>query len=172
MKITKPAEESIPEYYRNYVAACAESDLIESLQNGLNEFIFIARSIPYVKENYSYTAGKWSIKEVMLHMIDSERVFSYRAMTFSRKDSTPLPGFEENDYAINSNAENRSIISLQKEFETLRLSNIEMFNGMTGEMLELTGTANDNKMSVCAIGWMMSGHSKHHVNVIKEKYLQ
>lgn len=172
MKITKPAEESIPEYYRDYVAACKESDLIESLQNGLNEFIVMAGSIPYVKENYSYAEGKWSIKEVMLHIIDTERVFGYRALRFSRFDSTPLHNFHENDYAIHSNADNRTIISLQREFESLRISHIEMFNGMTNEMLDFVGNANKRNMSVCTIGWMMSGHAKHHVKVIYEKYLQ
>lgn len=171
MKITKPAEEQIPEYYRGYVAACSESDMIESLQNGLNEFVVMAGSIPFVKENYSYAPGKWSVKEVMLHMIDSERVFGYRALRFSRLDPTPLHNFHENDYTIHSNAENRTIISLQKEFESLRLSHIEMFNGMTEEMLEFVGNANKRDMSVSAIGWMMAGHAKHHVKVIKEVYL-
>lgn len=172
MKITKPSDDVTPQFYRGYISHCTEEDLIQSLTATLSEFKEIVSIISDEKQNYRYAEGKWSVKEVLLHMIDGERVFSYRALRFSRKDDTPLASFDENIYAPNSNAENRELVSINNEFEMLRLSNIEMFNGMTEDMLHFKGTANDNIMSACSLGWVMSGHLRHHCKVLKEKYLK
>src|SRR4030095_469239 len=134
MIITKPKVEEIPRFYKEYVAECSEESLMEALQNGLDDFKKLLGNISADKENYRYAEGKWSVKEVINHMLDGERVFSYRALRFSRGDNTPLSGFDENLYVPNSNAEARRLSSLGKEFETLRLSIIEMYNGMTEEM--------------------------------------
>jgi hypothetical protein len=172
MKITKPVEEHVPEFYRGYINHCTEEDLIQSLTTSKEELEQVLSIISDEKQDYRYAEGKWSVKEVLLHLIDGERVFSYRALRFSRFDNTPLPGFEENLYVPNSNAEERSLVSIGREFETLRLSNIEMFKGMTEEMLNFKGTANDNIMTACSLGWTISGHLKHHIKVLRERYLQ
>lgn len=171
MRITKPADDVTPEYYRGYIAHCTEEDLVSSLTATLSEFLEVVSIISDEKQNYRYAVGKWTVKEVLLHMLDGERVFSYRALRFSRHDDTPLAGFDENIYVPNSNAEERTLASVSKEFELLRLSNIEMFNGMTEDMLHFKGTANDNVMSACSLGWVMAGHLRHHCKVLREKYL-
>jgi hypothetical protein len=172
MKITKPKDEEIPEFYREYIAECTEDDLIKSLELGLDDILSLIGTIKPEQENFKYAEGKWSVKEVISHMIDGERVFSYRALRFSRMDNTPLAGFDENLYVPNSNAGVRSMLSLQKEFETLRLSNIELFSGMTKDMLDFAGNANGLKISARTNGWIIAGHAKHHCKVLREKYLK
>lgn len=172
MIIIKPNPNEIPDFYKGYIEACIETDLIEALKNGLAETADLINSIPGEKENYAYAEGKWTVKEVLVHIIDAERVFGYRAMRFSRLDETPLAMFKENHYTPNSNAAARSILSIKKEFEGLRNSNIELFNGMNQQMLDFIGIANNSKMSVKAIGWMIAGHAKHHIKILKERYLQ
>jgi hypothetical protein len=169
--ITKPAPEAVPDFYKGYVNECSEDDLINSLEAGLSEAMGLISAITPDKENHCYADGKWTVKEVIAHIIDTERVFAYRALRFARKDDTPLSGFKENYYTPNSNAPARSLKSLGSEFENLRKSNIELFKGMTDDMLDFIGTANDNKMTAKAVGWMMAGHAKHHCKVLKEKYL-
>lgn len=171
MTITKPNLNEVPDFYKGYIDECIEKDLIDALNNGLSEAVNLIKSIPAEKEDYSYTDGKWTVKEVLIHIIDAERVFGYRAMRFSRLDETPLAMFKENHYTPNSNAAARSILSIKKEFESLRNSNIEMFKGMNQQMLDFIGIANNNKMSSKAIGWMIAGHAKHHIKILKERYL-
>ena len=172
MIIIKPNPNEVPDFYRGYIDSCIETDLIDALNNGLAEASEFINSIPGQKENYSYAEGKWTVKEVLIHIIDAERVFGYRAMRFSRLDETPLAMFKENHYTPNSNAAARDIPSIKKEFEGLRNSNIEMFKGMNQQMMDFIGIANNNKMSVKAIGWMIAGHTKHHIKVLREKYLK
>jgi DinB superfamily len=120
---------------------------------------------------YRYAADKWSLKEVIQHMIDCERIFAYRALRFARRDTTPLPGFEENDYAPVSGADARSLQDLMAEHDLVRTSSITLFRSFPPEALALTGTANGRQITVRAIGWVIAGHADHHRNVIEERYL-
>ena len=120
---------------------------------------------------YRYAVNKWSIKEIVGHLIDSERVFAYRALRFARKDQTALHGYDEDLFAANSNAHDRAWKDLLKEFYFTRNSTIELFKSFTHEMLDYVGFADEKKMSVRAIGYIILGHEVHHLQIIKERYI-
>lgn len=167
--IKKP--EAMPDYCRFYVNLTKENDLIESLKNSRDATVRLLSSVPHSKEDFSYAAGKWTIKQLASHLIDCERIYHYRALRFSRKDDTKLPGFEENDYAANANTEKRTLKDLTEEYRIVRESGIILFAHMTEEMLDFTGVANDVFYSPRSLGWMAAGHNIHHCNVLKERYL-
>jgi uncharacterized damage-inducible protein DinB len=121
--------------------------------------------------NYKYADNKWTIKDMLLHIVDAERVFAYRALRFARADNTNLPGFEHNDYVDRSNANYRSKSSLLNEYNAQRASTIQLFTNFTEEMLLQTGIASGNPMSVRALGFVIAGHEIHHCHIIKKHYL-
>ena len=123
------------------------------------------------KEDFAYAPGKWTPKEVIGHIIDTERIMAFRALCFARKDKTPLPGFDENYYVANANFKNRTMYDLAHEFAVVRESNIALFKCFNQEALDATGTANGREVSVRAILFMIAGHAVHHVNIIKTRYL-
>lgn len=158
-------------YFKNYIDQAGTVDLITGLQEGLDKTIAFYRAIPSDKLLYTYQDGKWTIKEILNHLLDSERVFCYRAMRFAREDTTALPGFEENDYAVSSQANNRSIEDLIKEYASLRKSTLHLFNSFTPAMLIKQGVAGGGTVSVRALGFLIIGHEKHHKTVIESRYL-
>ena len=146
--------------------------LIGGLNTNLKESLEFFNKIPIEKHDYRYLDGKWTIKDVIQHMIDAERIFAYRALRFSRGDQTNLPGFEENTYAKTANATNRNWESLISEFEMVRKSTILLFESFNEEMLTLAGTANNGIMTVRALGFVIIGHCQHHLQVLEERYLE
>lgn len=154
-----------------YIQALENVELFEELEIGLHDFIKFVQNIPLDKFDYSYTEGKWTIKEIIQHIIDTERIFSYRALRISRNDKTPLPGFEENDYVANTNAKSRSIQDLLTEFSAVRHSNLLMFKSFSDEQLSRIGIASGHEVSVRALGFLILGHLKHHQRVFAERYL-
>ena len=128
-------------------------------------------TIPEDKGTYRYAEGKWTIKEVLNHMMDAERVFAYRALRFSRNDPTALQPFEENDYATRANAHGRSIHQLAREMQWLRESTIDLYASFTPEMLLLEGTASGKRISVLNLGYIIAGHDVHHQRILVERYL-
>ena len=154
-----------------YIQALENVNLIEELEICLHDFIRFVQNIPMDKFDYRYAEGKWTIKDIIQHIIDAERIFSYRALRISRNDQTPLPGFEENSYVEHTNANARSIQGLLTEMAALRQSTLLLFKSFTQEQLQLIGTASDNPISVRAIGFIMIGHQKHHQRIFKERYL-
>ena len=170
--MTKPDFESLPPFYRGYLENVKDLDLYEALRKSGEDTYTLVRTIPEEKGPFRYAPGKWSIKELLCHMIDVERIMCYRALRFARQDKTPLAGFEENDYAPNANAEARKIESLLNEMKNLRQSTIDMFNSFTPTMLTYTGTANKSNLSVLNLGYIISGHETHHVSVLQERYLK
>lgn len=161
-----------PEYFGNYITKVEIDDLIEALEENLDNFSnFIQNLVPESKYEFRYQPEKWSIKEIVQHIIDAERIFAYRALRFARFDATPLPGFEENDYVPVSKSDDRTMEDLIREFVLVRKSTIVLFESFTGEMLMNTGTASGKVSSVRAIGFVISGHCIHHQQVIKERYL-
>ncbi|KAA9038231.1 DinB family protein [Ginsengibacter hankyongi] len=132
------------------------------------EFIF---SLPEEKLTYRYAKDKWNIKEILVHIIDDERIYAYRALCFARNDKTELPGFEQDDYATFSNANNRSIENILNEYESVRNATITLFESFDKTALLREGVANKNKVTVRALGYHLAGHELHHINIIKEKYL-
>ena len=123
------------------------------------------------KIDYQYASGKWSIKEVIIHILDTERIFIYRALRISRKDKTPLAGFEQDDYIDNINWDNYPFFSVLEEYELVRKHTIIFFNNMTDEMLQQSGISSDMNLSVKAIPFIIAGHERHHLNIINSKYL-
>ena len=154
-----------------YIQALENIELFEELEISLHDFIKFVQNIPLDKFDYSYAEGKWTIKEIIQHIIDTERIFAYRALRISRNDKTPLPGFEENDYAPQANAAGRSLQKIASEMAHLRASTIDLFESFTSEMLTRKGTANKNELSVVAIRFIIPGHETHHRKILLERYL-
>lgn len=164
-------EITVPESFTSYVDALQEDNLQEALGNNTRRFSKLLKQIPHKKINYAYAEGKWTIKELLQHIIDAERVFAYRALSFARHDPAPLPGFEENNWAIASQAPKRKWNDLVNEFKALRAANELFFDSMNDDQLQQTGSANNNVMSVAALGFMCAGHAAHHMRIIRERYL-
>jgi uncharacterized damage-inducible protein DinB len=158
-------------FYSPYINALGNVDLIEELEICLHDLIKFVQNIPMDKFDFRYAEGKWTIKDIIQHLIDAERVFSYRALRISRNDKTPLPGFEENDYVDNTNANARSIQDLLTEFSALRHSTLLLFKSFSEEQLKRMGIASNADVSVRAIGFIIIGHQKHHQKVFQERYL-
>lgn len=158
-------------YYQPYLEALDDVNLIEELEICLHEFIKFVQNIPMDKFDYRYAEGKWTIKEIIQHLIDTERVFSYRALRISRNDKTPLPGFNENDYVDNTNANERGLQVLLTELAVVRQSTLALFKSFSKEQLTRVGVASNCSVSVRAIGFIIIGHQKHHQKVYQERYL-
>jgi uncharacterized damage-inducible protein DinB len=171
MPIDRPKEFEIPQRYQNYVSLVKGNDVIKELKNQVMNIQAVISEIPEEKEGYAYAEDKWTIKQVLGHIIDTERIFGYRAMRFARKDKTPLPGFNENDFVANANFNDRTLYELGHEFAIVREANIAMFKTFGEEELSQIGTASGVEVSVRAIMYLIAGHATHHVNVLKTKYL-
>ena len=159
------------DFYKSYIQVLEDVELIEELEICLHEFIKFVQNIPMDKFDYRYEVGKWTIKEIIQHLIDSERVFSYRALRISRNDKTPLPGFNENDYVDNSNGNDRNLQGLLTELAVVRQATLSLFNSFSQEQLIKIGIASNNEVSVRAIGFIVIGHQKHHQKIFAERYL-
>lgn len=165
-------EEEFAPFYANYVAlANKESSIVEGLTVRLNETVSFFQSVPNDKLDFQYAIGKWTIKDLLLHLIDAERIFAYRALRIARKDSTELSGFEEDDYVVEAKATSREMKSIIKEYVSVRKATLTLYQSFTKEQLLRIGRASNCSVSVRAIGYIIQGHEKHHVNIIKERYL-
>lgn len=168
----KPTPGTFPEYYQKYIDQVTETELMPALKTQLPAIKEFLSGITEEQSAYAYAEGKWTIKEVLQHMIDTERIFAYRALCFARKEAASLPGFEENDYAANAGANERSWQSLSEEMVLLRESTIQLFSSFPAGSFDHSGIANQNPITVLAIGFILPGHVNHHMRVIAEKYLQ
>lgn len=172
MKPTDLHHQEFAGYYQNYIAQVSEEySLIEEFEIALHRFIKFVQEIPMDKFDYQYAAGKWTIKDILQHLIDAERIFAYRALRFARNDKTDLPGFEENDYVDQAHAQDRTIMQLLTELSAVRHATILMYKTFTDHELQRIGTANSNPMSVRALGFIIIGHQNHHQRIFKERYL-
>jgi uncharacterized damage-inducible protein DinB len=167
-----PNPDTVPSFYKGYVDNVKHLDLFEALRQSSETTLKVIRAIPEEKGTFRYADDKWTIKELIAHMIDTERIMMYRALRFARNDKTDLPGFEEKDYAPESNAHGRTIAQLAEEAENLRRSTVDMFKSFTPAMLQREGTANKNKLSVIVLGYVIPGHETHHRKVLEERYLK
>ena len=169
--ITKPQPDEYPAYAATYVAKVPAGPILEILEYLRdNTYNFFAR-MTAEQADYAYAEGKWTLKEVLGHMIDTERVFAYRALCFARGDKASLPGFEQDDYMANASFDARSMQSLASEFKAVRESNLFLYSSFTDEQSMIIGTANNNPASVRALVYMTAGHELHHLDVVKEKYI-
>jgi len=161
-----------PDYFYNYIKLVENENLGDALKNQIPEIQSFFSSIDEEKRDYKYAEGKWTIKEVLQHIIDTERIFAYRALAFARKDVNTLPSFDENSYAKNSNADKRNWNELTEELMAVRKTTDFLFNSFSEEQLNTVGKASSYEMSVKALGYTIAGHLAHHVNVLKERYLK
>jgi len=168
--MTRPEKNEYAEFYAGYVSLVEDSDIISALQNQASELSDLLAGISEEKGDFKYADGKWSIKELLGHIIDGERVFSYRALRISRGDQTPLAGFEENSYVANSNFVHSNLADLIEEFALLRASNVLLFKNLSDEAWLRRGTASDAAVSVRALAFIMVGHARHHANILRERY--
>lgn len=167
----RPSTSEYGKFYANYVDLVSEDNLFDALKESALRSSEFWRSIPNEKAAYRYAEGKWSIKELLQHIIDAERIFCYRALAFARGEQTSLPGYEENDYADNCLANNRSLKDLVDELELVRKSTITLFKSFDESVLGILGKASGSEMSVRAVGFVIIGHEMHHMNVVRERYL-
>lgn len=172
MKPTDLHPDEFPAYFSNYIPkVSSEYTLIEELEISVHRFIKFVQNIPLDKFDYRYAEGKWTIKDIIQHLIDSERVFAYRALRFARNDKTELQGFEENDYVDHANATKRSIQDLLTELAVVRQASLSLFKSFSNEELLSKGIASQHTMSVRALGFAIIGHQNHHQKVFEERYL-
>ena len=167
----KPELATVPPFYHNYIRQVQQEALTEAIRINTGEVLSVFDAMPPQKWNYRYAEGKWTVKELLQHMIDTERIFCYRALRFARKDQTPLPGFDENLYASTANAGHRNEDELLAEFKAVREASAFLFRSFDDEQLSATGVSNNNPISVNAIGFILAGHAKHHLNILQERYL-
>ncbi|HEX7457229.1 MAG TPA: DinB family protein [Ginsengibacter sp.] len=171
-KIEKPKDGEFPSYAMMYIKLLPDDGLLlNHLKENFDKTKEFILSLPKEKLIYRYAKNKWTIKEILVHIIDDERIYAYRALCFARNDKTELPGFEQDDYALFSNANERSIENILNEYEAVRNATITLFEGFGETALLREGIANKNKATVRALGYHLAGHELHHINIIKEKYL-
>ncbi|NRF41956.1 DinB family protein [Pedobacter foliorum] len=167
--MNRPQTHEYPVWAETYIKLVGD-DVMEQLEKQSTEFPDFINSL-IEKADYAYAPGKWTIKELIGHIIDSERVFVYRLMCFARGEQHALPGFEEDDYVANAHFSDRSLLSLSEEFALLRKSNLYLFKSLTEKELNRSGTASERQITVRAILFVMAGHIMHHLGIIKERYL-
>ncbi|MFI5171241.1 MAG: DinB family protein [Chitinophagales bacterium] len=170
-KWNHPAENEYPSYYGKYIAKVPDTDLVDFLKERTKSFVAFLEALPEEKLSYRYAENKWTIPQIVQHLIDAERIFTYRALRFARNDKTNLPGFEENDYANEATGEGRTFAEIINEFNAVRNATITFLDSMNDNLLSRTGTANNNSISVRSICYIMAGHTEHHWQVIIERYL-
>ena len=171
MKKSQVTTAQFPPYYATYVNLVADTHIEKALTDGLLKTVAFFEAIPVDKTTYSYTEGKWTPKEVLLHLIDTERVFSYRALSIARSAVTNLPGFDQDEFVVNSNANDRDMESIVKEYIATRKATIFLFTTINEEVQAKIGNSNGGPLSPAAAGFIMCGHEIHHCDVITERYL-
>jgi uncharacterized damage-inducible protein DinB len=171
MKSSQLSNKEYAGFFATYINRVGDVDLIEELEISVHRLIKFVQDIPMDKFNYIYAEGKWTIKDILQHIIDSERIFAYRALCFARNDKTKLSGFEENDYAAVANGTKRSIIDLLTELAVVRQATLSLFKSFSDDDLMKIGIASNNAISVRAIGFIIIGHQNHHQIIFQERYL-
>ncbi|HKG23331.1 MAG TPA: DinB family protein [Blastocatellia bacterium] len=169
--IARPGADEYASYYGGYIKLAPDGDILEGLARQIDETLALLRGLSEARAASRYAADKWSIKEVSGHMIDAERIFAYRALRFARGDAQPLAGFEQDDYIRHANFDSRSISDLAEEFEHVRRANILLFRNLDGEAWSRRGTASGAEVTVRALIYIIAGHERHHVGVIRDRYL-
>lgn len=170
-RTARPTPNEHAPFYAGYIARVPPGDIVEILRGQISETSRFLRSIPDDRTSSGYAPGKWTIRDVVGHLADVERVMGYRALRFARADRTPLPGFEENEYVPLAGASSKSMEVLVGELETVRSATVALLAGLPTEAWRRVGSANGNEISVRALAAVIAGHERHHVAVIRERYL-
>lgn len=169
--IVRPQPGDYPAYHQAYVLAARGDELADAFRHASDEEARTRALVPDNKWDFRYAPGKWTTREVFQHIIDIERVFAYRALCFARNDKTALPGMDEDAYQAESRAGRRHINDILRELQAVRQATVELFESFDAEALSHAGTANGKHVTVPALGWIIAGHSEHHLRIIRERYL-
>ena len=167
----RPSNNDFNKYYKKFIDLIEEDDIIGQLKYALSRNIQFFGEIDADKWNYRYAENKWSVKEVLQHLIDTERIMSYRALRVARNDQTEMPGFEQDDYVKNVNVDNRSEKDIIDEYFAVRKATIALFNGLEENAWERRGIASSSPVTPRALAFIIAGHELHHIDVIRKKYL-
>ena len=171
VNITRPEASEYAPYYEKYISLVPAGDLLATLGQQLESTLALLSGITEEQADSSYAPGKWSIKELIGHLIDSERIFGYRALRFARADQTPLPGYEQDDYVKSARFGARRLSDLAEEFSYVRRANLFLFRSLDEEAWGRTGEANGQPVSVRAIAYIVAGHEAHHMGILRTRYL-
>ena len=171
MKNTRPSKQDYAAYYETYVSKVSSSDIVEALTDSFPKTMALLKSIPIDKWDFAYAEGKWTIKELMVHILDAERIFTNRALRIARNDKTSLPGFDQDEYTPFMGANNRTPESIIEEYESVRKASLTLFKNFTAEMWQREGIASDTRVTPLAIAFIILGHEIHHFEVLQESYL-
>lgn len=166
----RPDASEYAPFYHGYITSVPDGDVLELLHSGGRELIEALERIPESRGGHRYAPEKWTIREVIGHLIDAERIFTYRALRFARGDQTPVPGFDENAYVTTAGSDARTIASLTDELAVVRDSSALMFESLPEDAWLRTGIANGNAISVRAIAYVVAGHARHHLRILRERY--
>ncbi len=166
----QPNSTEYASFYAHYVGLAPEQNGLVALRDSKREALELWKQWPITKQEFAYDTGKWTPKDLIQHLIDSERVFAYRALSIGRGDRTSLPGFDQDEYVLSAKAKNRTWHDLLEEFESVRSSSIALFESLSEES-ENKGNANGDDISVRALCFICSGHLRHHLQIMKERYL-
>ncbi|MEY4904376.1 MAG: hypothetical protein RLZZ292_2191 [Bacteroidota bacterium] len=170
--IQRPPSTEYAHFYGTYIRTVPEAiDIVALMDTSMKELVAFFKTVEKSKANYRYAPEKWTIKEVLIHLIDTERIMAYRALRFARYDKAPLHGFDENEYVAAVNVTRRSVTSLLREYAAVRKASILLFKNFTIKQTENTGFANNMLISVRALAYIIVGHQYHHTNILKERYL-
>ena len=169
--MSKPTPQEYVPFYAGYINKIGDADILTLLRNQIDEAQQLAALITADKEDYAYAPGKWTVKQVWGHIIDTERVMAYRLLRFARNDQKELQGFEQDDYVDNARSQQRTLSSLLQEFNLLRQANLFLFESLNEAEKARTGTANGNPVTVNALLYIIAGHAANHFDILKERYL-
>jgi hypothetical protein len=158
-------------YYGTYIAKVPDGDLLRGLETQSEQTMTLLSGVPETRGSFAYAPGKWTLKEVLGHVIDAERVFSYRALRIARGDTISLPGFDQDPWVPNSGANGRTVADLLGELRVVRASTLALLRHLPAEAVTRVGTASDKPVSVRALAWIIAGHERHHIGIIRERYL-
>jgi len=168
--MSRPAPGDYAPFYETYVRKILEAHPLSILQENLKQFEAAMKKLDYSKPDYAYAEGKWTVKQLLQHMIDTERIFGYRALRIARGDNTPLPGFDEVSFAANASVKHITIDELADELIKLRQGHITMFSHFSPDDLNRKGIASNSPVTVTALAYIMAGHVTHHIEILKDKY--
>jgi hypothetical protein len=170
MRISDLRPKEYNPFYANYVKYVGDLSLRSALDESAAELLEYLNHVDDSRTDFAYAPGKWTIAQSLQHIIDTERIFSYRVLRIARGDKTPLPGFEQNDYANVANVSGRRFLDMIEEFRVVRQGTVALFNSLTEEDVLRTGTMSGGGVSVRALGFIISGHVYHHAKLYREKY--
>lgn len=170
MTVSPPAAGEYNPYYGRYIEQLGDADPLDALERGERECHDLLSPLGEERGRYRYAPGKWSVKDVVVHVLDTERIFAYRLLRIARGDTTPMPGFEQNDYAATAEADRRSLADILSEYHAVRSATLHLVQSLSGEALARRGTASGHPVSARALVYIIAGHERHHLRILREQY--